>query len=256
MSANNGTRSLDGQAAIVTGASRGIGRATAIRLAADGASVVLAGRAEADLAKVGDEIAAEGGTAVVCPGDLRSSEDRHRLVDSAMSRFGEIAILVNNAAVNRVEPSVEVALETWTEIIDTNVTAVFFLTQLVGLQMLEQGHGRIISVGSDAGSRGFAGHAAYGASKAALAQLTRVLANEWGPKGVRVNLVAPGATWTEMTAPAMEIPEIRDDILRRGVVGKICTPEEVAGSIAYLASSEADMITGHVLAIDGGSSAR
>lgn len=252
----NAERSLRGQVAIVTGASRGIGRATAIRLAADGSDVVLSGRDGAELAQVRDEIAQQGGSAVACAGDLRAEEGRRRLVETATAEYGHVSILVNNAAVNRVEPSVDVTIETWETIIDTNVTAAFFLTQLVGSGMVTRGYGRIVNIGSDAGSRGFAEHAAYGASKAALAQLTRVLANEWGPHGVRVNLVAPGATWTGMTAPAMEDPEIRASILARGVVGKICQPEEVAGSIAYLVSPEADMITGHVLAIDGGSSAR
>jgi 2-deoxy-D-gluconate 3-dehydrogenase len=249
-------RRLDGRVAIVTGASRGIGRATAARLAAEGAHVVLTGRDQAALDEACESIEAVGGKALSCRADLDDADDRERLVAVAAEQVGPVDILVNNAAINRVEPTVDVTPETWASIMQTNVTAAFFLTQIVARVMLERGSGRIVNVASDAGFRGFAEHAAYGASKAALIQLTRVLAGEWGPRGVRVNAVAPGATWTGMTAPAMEIPEVRDSILARGVVGRICTPEEVAAAIAYLAADESDMITGHVLSIDGGSVAR
>jgi NAD(P)-dependent dehydrogenase (short-subunit alcohol dehydrogenase family) len=247
---------LEGRVALVTGASRGIGRAAAERLAAEGARVLLTGRDEAALEDTRQAISSAGGTALACGADLDAPADRERLVAVAVEELGPIDILVNNAAINRVEPSVDVTPETWASIMDTNLTSTFFLTQLVGRAMLERGSGRIVNVASDAGFRGYAEHAAYGASKAALIQLTRVLANEWGPEGLRVNVVAPGATWTGMTAPAMEVPDIRDSILARGVVGRICTPEEVAAAIAYLAADESDMITGHVLSIDGGSVAR
>jgi NAD(P)-dependent dehydrogenase (short-subunit alcohol dehydrogenase family) len=247
---------LKGKSAIVTGASRGIGRATAERLAAEGAAVVVTGRDAVALEEVAQAIRSVGGTAVTCAADLNDAAARERLVGVALEQLGSIDVLVNNAAVNRVEPSLDVTPETWREILETNLSSVFFLSQLVARGMVERGSGRIVNVASDAGFRGFPEHAAYGASKAALIQLTRVLAGEWGPAGVRVNVVAPGATWTGMTAPAMEQPEIRDAILARGVVGRICAPAEVAGAIAYLAADEADMITGHVLSIDGGSVAR
>jgi NAD(P)-dependent dehydrogenase (short-subunit alcohol dehydrogenase family) len=250
------TGRLEDKTAIVTGASRGIGRATAERLAAEGAGVVVTGRDAAALEEVARTIRSAGGTALICAADLTDAEARERLVAVTLEELGRIDVLVNNAAVNRVEPSLDVTPETWREIIETNLSSVFFLSQLVARGMIERGSGRIVNVASDAGFRGFPEHAAYGASKAALIQLTRVLAGEWGPSGVRVNVVAPGATWTGMTAPAMEEPEIRDAILARGVVGRICDPAEVAGAIAYLAADEADMITGHVLSIDGGSVAR
>jgi 2-deoxy-D-gluconate 3-dehydrogenase len=250
------TNRLDGRTAIVTGASRGIGRAAAIRLAAEGAAVVATGRDESALQEVVSTIESASGRALACAADLVDAADRERLVSFAVAELGHVDVLVNNAAVNQVEPSLEVTPETWERIFQTNLSAVFFLSQRVAREMIERGSGRIVNVGSDAGFRGFAEHAAYGASKAALVQLTRVLAAEWGPSGVRVNVVAPGATWTGMTAPAMEIPEIRDSILARGVVGRICDPDEVAGAIAYLAAEESDMITGHVLSIDGGSVAR
>jgi NAD(P)-dependent dehydrogenase (short-subunit alcohol dehydrogenase family) len=250
------TNRLQGRTAIVTGGSRGIGRAAAIRLAAEGAAVVVTGRDDSALNEVVQAIEAAGARAVACAADLDDPADRERLVDFAIAELGHVDVLVNNAAVNQVEPSLDVTPETWERIFRTNVSAVFFLSQLVARGMIERGSGRIINVGSDAGFRGFAEHAAYGASKGALVQMTRVLASEWGPHGVRVNVVAPGATWTGMTAPAMEIPEVRDSILARGVVGRICDPDEVAAAIAYLAADESDMITGHVLSIDGGSVAR
>jgi NAD(P)-dependent dehydrogenase (short-subunit alcohol dehydrogenase family) len=247
---------LEGRVAIVTGASRGIGRAAAERLATEGARVLLTGRDAEALEQVRAGIADAGGTAVFCAADIDAPADRERLVTQAIEQLGPVDVLVNNAAINRVEPSVDVTVETWAAIMQTNVAATFFLTQRVAQTMLERGSGRIINVASDAGYRGYAEHAAYGASKGALIQLSRVLANEWGPAGLRVNVVAPGATWTDMTAPAMDVPEVRDAILRRGVVGRICEPAEVAAAIAYLASDESDMITGHVLSIDGGSVAR
>jgi len=249
-------RRLQGRVALVTGASRGIGRAAATRLAAEGASVVLTGRDESALDDAMAEITDQGGVASVHGADLDDATQRSQLVADAVSQFGRIDILVNNAAINKVEPSLDVTPETWEAILQTNLTATFFLTQAVAEGMVSRGSGRIINVASDAGYRGFPEHAAYGASKAALIQLTKVLASEWGPSGLRVNVVAPGATWTGMTAPAMEIPDVRDSILARGVVGRICDPHEVAAAIAYLASDEADMITGHVLSIDGGSVAR
>jgi NAD(P)-dependent dehydrogenase (short-subunit alcohol dehydrogenase family) len=247
---------LTGKVAIVTGASRGIGQAAAEHLAAEGASVALTGRDEAALEAVRAAIEGAGGKAAACAADLDDAADRQRLVDTAAEELGPIDILVNNAAINKVEPSVDVTPETWDAIMTTNLKATFFLTQLVAKGMIERGSGRIVNVASDAGYRGFAEHAAYGASKGGLIQLSKILANEWGPSGLRVNVVAPGATWTGMTAPAMEIPDVRDSIIDRGVVGRICQPEEVAAAIAYLASSDADMITGHVLSIDGGSVAR
>jgi 3-oxoacyl-[acyl-carrier protein] reductase len=249
---------MQGKCVLVTGAARGIGRAVALAAGTAGADVVV-NDLEAQLPAaeaVAEEIRGMGRRAVAVAGDVSQRADVEALVARARADIGPVDVLVNNAAINKVEPTVDVTPETWAAIMQTNLTATFFLTQLVAREMLQRGSGRIVNVASDAGFRGYAEHAAYGASKGALIQLTRILANEWGAQGLRVNVVAPGATWTDMTAPAMKIPEVRDSILSRGVVGRICEPDEVAAAIAYLASDESDMITGHVLSIDGGSVAR
>lgn len=247
---------LSGRVAIVTGASRGIGKATAERLSREGARVLVSGRDDGALRRVCEGIAASGGVAVACTGDITVADDRRRIVDLAEAELGPVDILVNNGAINKVEPSLDVTMQTWSKVLNTNLTAAFFLSQLVATGMLKRGSGRIINVASDAGFRGYPEHAAYGTSKAGLIQLTRVLANEWGPYGLRVNAIAPGATWTGMTEPAMGIPEVRAAILARGVLDRISTPQDIAAGIAFLASDDSDMITGHVLSVDGGSVAR
>jgi NAD(P)-dependent dehydrogenase (short-subunit alcohol dehydrogenase family) len=250
------TPDLNGQTAVVTGASRGIGRAIALRLAESGANVVATGR-DADLLEgTATAIREAGGMAFPVTADLNDAGDRRRLVDAALEQFGAVDILVNNAGVNRVEPTTGVTEDTWDWIIDTNLKAVFFLTQLVAQDMLERGRGRIVNIGSEAGLKGYAEHAVYGTSKGGLVTMTKVLAVEWGGEGIRVNAVCPGATWTGMTAPAMEDPAIRDQIINRGVVGRICQPEEIAEMVAYLCGEAADMITGQVISIDGGSTAK
>jgi len=246
---------LEGRNALVTGASRGIGEAIATRFAEEGASVVVTARDKGRVNEVANHIEEAGNRALPIVADLLKGEDRQRLVESAIEEFGQIDILVNNAAVNQVEPSLEVTEETWDRILETNLKSVFFLTQAVAKHMLPRRSGRIINICSDAGLKGFAEHAAYGTSKAGLIHLTRILAAEWGPQGVRVNAVCPGATWTGMTAPAMEQEDLRQSILARGVVDRISEPAEVAGLVAYLARNEAEMITGQALSIDGGSTA-
>ena len=248
---------LTGQTAIVTGASRGIGEAVAVRLAVEGAHVIATGRDEVRLAEVAETIQNAGGERVTTlPADVLVEADRRKIVATAIEADGKIDILVNNAGVNQVEPSLDVEADTWDKILDTNVKAIFFLTQAAAKEMVARGSGKIINIGSDAGVRGFAEHAAYGASKAALIHLTRILAAEWGGEGIRVNVVCPGATMTGMTAPAMEDKEIRKAILGRGVLDRICEPEEIAGLVAYMARDEAAMITGQAVFMDGGSTAR
>jgi NAD(P)-dependent dehydrogenase (short-subunit alcohol dehydrogenase family) len=163
---------------------------------------------------------------------------------------------VNNAGVNRVEDSFLVTQETWDWLMSVNLRAPFFCAAAVAKGMVERRHGKIINIASDAGFKGFPGHAAYGASKGGLVMLTRDLAVEWGPFNVQVNAVCPGATWTDMTAPAMEIPEVRDSIIARGVAGRICDPEEIGAAVVYLASDASNMVMGHCLSVDGGSRAK
>lgn len=247
---------LDGQVALVTGAGRGIGYACAMALAEAGADVAITGQDAARLATVVSDIEGVGRRSVAFSADLRDVGAISTMVADVEKAFGEINVLVNNAGFNQVEPSFDVVVETWDRIMEVNLRAPFFVAAAVAKGMISRKQGKIINVASEAGINGLAGHAAYGASKGGLLMLTKDLAVEWGPHNVQVNAVCPGATWTGMTSPAMADPETRESIISRGVAGRICNPEEVAAAVIYLASKEADMVLGHALSIDGGSTAK
>jgi NAD(P)-dependent dehydrogenase (short-subunit alcohol dehydrogenase family) len=246
------TFDLTGKVALVTGAGRGMGKAIAISLARAGADVAVA-----DLdAEVAAELREMGRRAVSVQVDLRKVDTIPAMVAAVERGLGPVEVLVNNAGVNRTEDSFQVTQETWNWLMDVNLRAPFFCAIAVAKGMVERKHGKIINIASDAGLKGYVGHAAYGATKGGLVNLTRDLAVEWGPFNVQVNAVCPGATWTDMTAPAMQIPEIRDSIINRGVAGRICDPEEIGAAVVYLASDAANMVMGHCLAVDGGSGAK
>ncbi len=245
--------SLEGRIAFVTGASRGIGYAIAFALAAAGADVAVGARSLEPAEKAAGEIRKLGRRALAVSGDLSQVEQIGSIVERVERELGPIDILVNNAGVNQVEPSVQVTPETWDWLMAVNLRAPFFLAQAVAKGMLERKRGKIINIGSDAGRRGYGEHAAYGSTKGGLLHLTKVLAVEWGPHGIQVNALCPGATWSDMTSPAMDIPEIRKDILNRGVAGRITDPEEIGAAAVFLASEAANMIMGDALYVDGGS---
>ena len=247
---------LSGKTAAVTGAARGLGRAIAIGLADAGASVALVGLETEKMNETADAFRAHGGTVVVQELDVSDVAAIGPAFAAVKAELGPIDILVNNAGVNRTEPSVDVTLATWERLNAVNLRAPFFCAQTVAKDMLAMGHGKIINIASDAGMKGYAEHAVYGATKGGVIQLTRDLAVEWGPLGVQVNAVAPGASWTDMTSPAMQIPDVAASILARGVSPRITNPEEIAAAVVYLASSEADQVIGHVLSVDGGSGAQ
>jgi len=247
---------LDGQIALVTGAGRGIGYACAMALAEAGADVAVTGQDATRLATVVSDIESLGRQSVAFTADLRDVTKIGALIGEVEAALGAVDILVNNAGNNQVEPSFDVSVATWDRIMDVNLRAPFFLAAAAAKGMVARGRGKIINIASEAGINGLAGHAAYGASKGGLVMLTKDLAVEWGAHNVQVNAVCPGATWTGMTSPAMADPETRASIVGRGVAGRICNPEEVAAAVVYLASKEADMVVGHALSIDGGSTAK
>lgn len=247
---------LTGKIALVTGASRGIGRAIALALANAGADIAANGvRAEA-LEPLVAEIKGMGRRAVAVPADLADVSAIPGMVKAVQQQLGPVDILINNAGVNQVEPSLQVEAATWDRLMAVNLRAPFFCAQAVAGGMIERRRGKIINIASDAGINGFPGHAAYGTTKGGLLMLTKILAVEWGPHNVQVNAICPGATWTDMTSRAMEIPEIRADILGRGVAGRICDPEEIGAAAVFLASEASNMIMGDALCVDGGSVAR
>ncbi|MDR3070158.1 MAG: glucose 1-dehydrogenase [Propionibacteriaceae bacterium] len=247
---------LTDKIAVVTGASRGLGKAIALALADAGAHVALVGTSPEKAEEVATLIRAKGRKAVVVELDMRDVPAIAPAFAKVAAELGTVDILVNNAGTNQTEPSVDVKQETWDRLFEVNLRAPFFCSQAVAPAMIGKGAGKIINITSDAGSKGYSEHAVYGATKGGLIQLTRDLAVEWAPKGIQVNSVAPGASWTDMTSPAMQIPEVAKSILSRGVSPRITDPEEVAAAVVYLASKEADQVIGVTLYVDGGSNAQ
>ncbi len=244
---------LDGRVALVTGASSGLGYASALALAEAGADLVVAGRSLERLADICRAVEARGRHAFPLAVDVRDLAQVRRMADAAFERFGRIDILVNSAGLNIPQPALEVTEEAWDTIMDTNAKGLFFCCQAVGRYMVAQRYGRIVNIGSTMGLVGMADRAAYCASKGAVSQLTKVLAIEWAPYNVTVNAVAPTFVETPLTRPYFErIPGFREEVLRRIPLGRLGSPEEVAAAVVFLASDAASMITGVTLPVDGG----
>lgn len=244
---------LDGRVALVTGASSGLGYASALALAEAGADLVVASRSLERLADICRAVEARGRHAFPLAVDVRDLAQVRRMADAAFERFGRIDILVNSAGLNIPQPALEVTEEAWDTIMDTNAKGLFFCCQAVGRYMVAQRYGRIVNIGSTMGLVGMADRAAYCASKGAVSQLTKVLAIEWAPYNVTVNAVAPTFVETPLTRPYFErIPGFREEVLRRIPLGRLGSPEEVAAAVVFLASDAASMITGVTLPVDGG----
>ena len=240
---------LSDRVALVTGASRGIGRSIAEKLAAQGAVVVAAARWE-NATPVADAIGASGGRAEGVSLDVTEPGAPERFVAAALERHGRIDILVNNAGIARDQLMLRMKREDWDAVLATNLTAAFTLTQAVLKPMIRQRGGRIISIGSVVGQSGNAGQANYAASKAGLVGFTKAVALEVASRGITVNLVAPGMIETDMTRALTETA--RDEWESRIPLRRLGTPADVASAVCFLASDEASYITGHVLAVNGG----
>jgi len=242
---------LTGRAALVTGASRGIGRAIAVQLAQRGAAVAINFRQSEEQAKsVLAEIESCGGRAITVQGDVSIPEDAERIVRKTGEAFGQLDILVNNAGFHRDTLILRMSVQDWDEVMAVNLRAVFLCTKAALRLMLRQRWGRIINIGSIAGLAGNAGQANYAAAKAGLIGLTKATAREMGSRGITANLVAPGLVMTELTKGLSQ--EFVDLAMQRILLGRLGTPEDVAVTVAFLASEEASYITGQVLAVDGG----
>jgi 3-oxoacyl-[acyl-carrier protein] reductase len=243
---------LTGRAAIVTGGSRGIGRACCRLLARAGAKVALNYRVEkpwADL--VAQRIQEAGGEAFALCADVCRPEDAEMLVDETVDRFGRLDILVNNAGIWKGSAIDEMSDGEWSEMLSVNLSGTFHVTRATVPVMKEQGSGRIINVSSTAGQRGEAMHAHYAATKGGVIALTKSLAAELGPFGILVNCVAPGWTETDMAKEALEGPD-REAILATIPLGRAAGPEEIAGAVAFLASDLASYVNGEILNVNGG----
>lgn len=244
---------LDGQTAMVTGASQGLGRHIALALAEAGADLVLVARQADALAAVAAEAESLGRRAVFVPADLSRVDEIQRAVQAARSRCDAINILVNNAGTNVQQMAVDVTEAAWDQVMNINLKGTFFTAQAVGRLMIEQGKGgRIINIASQYGEVGFYKRAAYCSSKGGMVQLTRVLAIEWAPYGIRVNAVGP--TWTDspLARRLIEDDVMASEVPKRIPIGRMGRPEEVAAAVLYLASEGADLVTGHHLLVDGG----
>ena len=241
---------LQGKTALVTGASQGIGRACALALAAAGARVALAARSEDKLNQVAAEIAAKGGSAAVFTLDIASDESIKACAKAAISHFGAIDILVNNAGITRDNLALRMKRADWDEVLHTNLTGSFLMTQAVLSAMLRARWGRIVNITSVVGETGQAGQANYAASKAGLIGLTKSLARELASRNITVNAVAPGFIETAMTAVLDE--KQRESMLGQIPLGRPGADADIANAVAFLASDEAAYITGHVLDVNGG----
>ena len=236
--------------AVVTGASQGIGRATALLLAEHGARLVLAARNAEKLAAAAEEIKKKGGEALVVPMDVASEEQIKAGFARALEKFGRLDILVNNAAIARDQLALRMKRADWDAVIQTNLTGAHLCIQQVLPGMLRQRSGRIINVSSVVAQTGNAGQVNYIASKAGLIGLTKALAVEVASRGITVNAVAPGFIVSPMTDPLPD--KVKEELMARIPFGRMGTDREVAAGILFLASDEASYVTGHVLDINGG----
>jgi len=244
--------SLKGKVALVTGASRGIGRAIALEMAGAGADIVLVSRKQADLEKVAAEIRAAGRRALPLAAHMGRMEDIGNMVNKAKQEFGRIDILVNNAATNpTMDPAIDVSERAWDSIMNLNVKGLFFLSQAVARVMREHGGGCIINISSAAGVTPDI-LPVYSVSKASVIMVTKVIAKEWAQYGIRVNTISPGETKTQFSEALWGNPEICKHILEMTPLKRIAEPEEMAGAAVFLASDKASFITGQNLIVDGG----
>jgi 3-oxoacyl-[acyl-carrier protein] reductase len=241
---------LQGRIALVTGASQGIGRACALELAKSGATVALVARNEAKLAEVAAEITKDGGQAAPFTLDIAGEESIKAGAKAILERFGKVEILVNNAGITRDGLMMRMKRADWDDVLGTNLTGAFLLTQALLPAMLRNRWGRIINISSVVGRTGQTGQVNYSASKAGLIGLTRSLAREVASRSVTVNAVAPGYIETAMTADLDQ--KLRDAMIAQIPLGRAGTDLEVAQSVAFLASDAAAYITGHVLDVNGG----
>lgn len=236
--------------ALVTGASRGIGRAIATRLAADGRHVVLVSRSEGPLSEVKSEIEGAGGAASVCAADVGDREAWAGAIESIVKEHGRLDILVNNAGITRDNLVLRMSDEEWDEVIRVNLTSAFVGIRAAARAMMKQRFGRIVNIASTSGLVGNAGQANYAAAKSGLVGLSKTIARELGGKGVTCNVVAPGFIQTDMTA---NLPgEVTEKVKEAMAIKRLGESGDIAAAVAYVTADDAGFLTGQTIAVDGG----
>ena len=245
---------LKDRVTMITGASRGLGKALAVRFAGEGSAVVLAGRSFDAMNDICREISESGGEGFVVRMDVQDPESIRNAADEAMERYGRIDVLINNAGISMVSPSESLSYEDWNNAIGTNLTGVFFCCQAVARHMIDKGiAGCIINISSTFGKTPVPRRAAYCASKAGTDMITRVLAAEWAEKNIRVNAIAPGYLNTEFIKDLKQRGKLDTEALNRRIpLGRMGNVEEITGLALYMAGDEATYMTGSVVYIDGG----
>ncbi len=246
--------SLEGRVALVTGGSRGIGRAIVERLAKEGAKVAFMYRSSADTAnELVKQLESAGTEAAAWQGDASSKDDADRIVGEILDKWGKLEILVNNAGITKDGLLATMDSDAWRSVIDTNLTSVYNFCQAAMRPMMGQRFGRIINMSSVAAEFGNQGQVNYAASKGGIQGLTRCLATEVGRRGITVNAIAPGFIETDMTNAVRQVAGAKFDEVKKGIaLRRLGQPDDIAGAVAFLSGDDAAYITGHILTVDGG----